>query len=602
MTAPLALALPFIEGETLSGYVSRNAKLHETKPRDFCSDLGMRWPFLCSGHDDQVEQLAWLTGEPLDLLRTWRTQKVGIGRYRVGQTIASTGVLRRTSVRLCPKCVSSALSEHGPSGVFQLLEWSVLCIKRCARHGCPLIILPSEGHSHAIYDFVSRVLERQDEVQRAAEASEMLHATRFETYVRHRIWHGPADDWLRDFDLTLVHRASMSLGAALCGVKDEHLKHVPDAEMRGFCQVGFERLVGGPDAYGEALRDLHRQSSAHRPTFTADMGPHYHWLREVQTEPAIQQMLDVTRKFVFDAYPTPAEKKVFGKTPNRRVWLTMDEARNRTGFGVVFLKQLLGHLDGSSEAEALKRTEVHVHEVLKVRAYMQGLINLKEAASQLGILPEQVKGLQNRGVLQIIRITSSLRYLSREEVAELTSEVAALPTASAGRSVAPLKEFCRAKGVPLTRVIGLWRRGEMDGKIFRGDGRGVQAIEVDWEAFCDRAPVQLGQDLTLPEAARYLKISVISIRHLRDHGYLTQIQRRNPDTNHLKNYLSEASIQEFERTYVTLGQMASLLKVAPIHLARQLDRDDVLPIICGKVQVRVYERKSVGWGLENDAR
>lgn len=198
MTAPLARALPFIEGETLSGYVSRNARLHEATPRDFCSDLGMRWPFLCSGHDDQVEQLAWLTGEPLDIFRTWRTQKVGIGRYRVGQAIASTGVLRRTAVRLCPKCVSSALSEHGPSGVFQLLEWSVLCIERCARHGCPLIILPSEGHSHSIYDFVSRVLERQDEVQRAAEANELLQATRFETYVRHRIWYGPADDWLQD--------------------------------------------------------------------------------------------------------------------------------------------------------------------------------------------------------------------------------------------------------------------------------------------------------------------------------------------------------------------------------------------------------------------
>lgn len=105
-------------------------------------------------------------------------------------------------------------------------------------------------------------------------------------------------------------------------------------------------------------------------------------------------------------------------------------------------------------------------------ACMQGLIKINEAASQLGILPEQVKGLQNRGVLQTVRITSSLRYLSRQEVTELISEVAALPAASAGRAVAPLKEFCRAKGVPLTRVIDLWRRGEMDGKLCHGDGQG----------------------------------------------------------------------------------------------------------------------------------
>ncbi len=596
MTAPLVQALSFIEGETLSGYVSRNAKLHETTPRDFCSDLGMRWPFLCSGYDDQIEQLAWLTGEPLNMLRNWRTQKVGIGRYKVGQAIASTGVLRRTAVRLCPKCVSSALSEHGPHGVFQFLEWSVLCIERCTQHGCPLIILPSEGHSHATYDFVSRVLEYQDEIARAAESSEVLLETSFENYVRQRIWFGPIDDWLQDFDLTLVHRASMSLGAALCGIREKHLKHIPDAEMRNFCQVGFERLVGGPDAYDKALRDLHRQSTADGPSYTIDMGPHYHWLREVQAEPAINELIDVTRKFVFETYPTPSGKKVFGQSPERRVWLTMDEARKRTGCGVVFLKKLLGHLDGSSEAEALKRTEVHVKDVPRVRDYMNRLINLKDAASQLGILPQQVKGLQNRGVLGTVKITSSLRYLSREEIAELITQLENLPETLVGRSVAPLKEFCRAKGIPLTRVIDLWRRGELDGKICRGNGKGLQAIEVDWDALCDKMKVQLDQDLTLPETASYLKISVISIRHLRDHGYLTQIQRRNPDTNHLKSYLSQSSIQEFERNYITLGQMASRQKVASIHLARQLDRDDIHPIICGKEQVRVYDRKSVGWG------
>lgn len=293
-------------------------------------------------------------------------------------------------------------------------------------------------------------------------------------------------------------------------------------------------------------------------------------------------------------------KKVFGQSPERRVWLTMDEARKRTGCGVVFLKKLLGHLDGSSEAEALKRTEVHVNDVPRVRDYMSRLINLKDAALQLGILPQQVKGLQNRGVLGTVKITSSLRYLSREEIAELITQLDNLPDTLAGISVAPLKEFCRAKGIPLTRVIDLWRRSEMDGKICRGNGKGLQAIEVDWDALCDKMKVRLDQDLTLPEAASYLKISVISIRHLRDHGYLMQIQRRNPDTNHLKHYLSKASIQEFERTYITLGQMASRQKVAPIHLARQLDRDDIHPIICGKEQVRVYDRKSVGGWEKRD--
>jgi len=77
MTTPLIQALPLIEGEMISGYVSRNAQLFETTSRVLCSDLGMRWTFLCSGYDDQIEQLAWFTGESLEMLRNWRTQKVG---------------------------------------------------------------------------------------------------------------------------------------------------------------------------------------------------------------------------------------------------------------------------------------------------------------------------------------------------------------------------------------------------------------------------------------------------------------------------------------------------------------------------------------------
>lgn len=97
----------------------------------------------------------------------------------------------------------------------------------------------------------------------------------------------------------------------------------------------------------------------------------------------------------------------------------------------------------------------------------------------------------------------------------------------------------------------------------------------------------------LPETASYLKIGLGSIRRLRDHGYLCQVQRRNPDTNHRKSYISRVSIAGFEATYVTLGQLAALGNVAPIHLARRLDRDDVRPLSCGGKLVRVYKRRDV---------
>lgn len=595
MTAPLVRALPFIEGETLSGYVSRLAQLYQTTPRELCSDLGNRWPYLCSGREDQLWHIAWLTGHDYSTLKLWSATKLSVGRYRVGNTVSSTGVFRRTASRCCPRCVFEAQEQSGAQGIFELLEWKVLSLHRCEKHGVPLLTLPSARHSHEAYDFVAQALTHWALIEEAADNGATLPKTQFESYIRERIRNGPQDDWLVGLDLTNLYGACLNLGAALEGFKAGTLNDVDGAKAHELSEIGHQYLATGPSGLKRALTKLRDSSRSERPYFSADFGPFYHWLRVVWDEDALAQITVTTREFVFSAYPVPLDKEVFGEKPKRQIWLTMQEARKRSGFGAVFLKHLLGHMQGVSEEEALRRTDVHVKEIERAKAFWDTLMNLNEAAALLNILPQQVKALQNRNVLSAVRITSSLRYLLRAEVLELLAKINALPVSLPEKSVLPLKEFCRTKGTHLARVIKLWEQGELEGKVCRGDGDGLQAIEVDLDAFCDKAMVQLDRDLTLPETASYLKISVISIRHLRDHGYLTQIQRRNPDTNHLKNYLSQSSIQEFERNYITLGQMASRQKVASIHLARQLDRDDIHPIICGKEQVRVYDRKSIGW-------
>jgi len=593
VSAPLTLALPLIEGETPSGYVSRSAKLYETTPRDFCSDLGMRWPFLCSGRDDQLERLSWLIDEDLEKLRASRTQKIRTGHYQVGQAVATTGVLRRTAVRLCPRCVTTALAGGGPSAIFQRLEWSVLSLPICETHGCALITLPSSSDTHTTYDFVSRVLEQIDRVQQACEQAKTYSPTDFEKYSSQRIWRGPQDDWLRGFDMNQLYRGCLTLGAALRGSKSETVTGLSIDEERDLCQLGFESLSAGPDGYQSALKRCHRQSTAERPYYTADMGPFYHWLRETHKAPALRALVDATCQHVFETYPTPLDKGVFGQRPKRETWLTMDEARKRSHFGATFLKQLLGHMDGLPEEEALKRTDVHIDEIGKAQAYWATLINLKDTAKALGILPTQVKALQNRGVLDTVKVTSSLRYLAREQVSGLLADVENLPENLNCGSVVPLKEFCRAKGVHLARIVDMWACGDLQGKACRGHGEGLQALEVDWDALWEKELISLTGDLQLPDVASYLKISVISVRHLRDSGYLTQVRKRNPDTNHQKNYITQKSIQEFENRYVTLGQLAAQQRVASIHLARRLDHDHVPTVSCGGKLVRVYEKCDV---------
>ena len=212
---PLVRTLLLFEGETQTSYVSRLAAYHGTSPRDFSSDLGMRWPSICSGRDNHLAQLARLTGASFDQLKFWSPVKMTIGRYKVGATVSSVGAFRRTAIRVCPLCALEAGGRDGPSGFFQLLEWSVTCLHRCATHGVALCTLPAAPTSHETYDVVGQLSRHITIVNEAAARAQVFESNGFETYVRHRVYQGSQDDWLRTLDLTHLHRACLTLGAMI---------------------------------------------------------------------------------------------------------------------------------------------------------------------------------------------------------------------------------------------------------------------------------------------------------------------------------------------------------------------------------------------------
>ncbi|MES0827469.1 hypothetical protein [Ruegeria sp. SCP11] len=453
--------------------------------------------------------------------------------------------------------------------------------------------LPPAGHSHEAYDFASQALRHWSFIEATASEGTVLPPTRYESYVRDRIRKGEQDDWLRDLGLTALNGACLSLGAAIDGCRGKIANSLVEPEAHQLAELGFSYLAGGPDRLSRALHLLHEESKSDRPYFSTDLGPFYDWLHEVQDDPTLRDILTKTRDHIFETYPVPLDKDVLGQTPPREIWLTIEEARKRSGFGAVFLKKLLGHLEGISPDEAMKRTDIRVSELSRVLSFWSGLMNLSQAANELSIRPEQVKALMRLGVLAQVQLTSALRYARREEVHTLLQRIESLPDAPDEDGFMPLRAFCRSKGTPLVQVVADLMSGALDGQLRRGKGTGVHAIEVCDQALAVRDELHLDRDLTLAEAAKFLRISIISIRKLRDAGYLVAINKLNPDTNHIKTFVTRESIAAFQAHYATLGQVASHRKVAPIHLARQLDRAEVEPVSCNGDLVRVYEKQAV---------
>ncbi|MFP7675807.1 TniQ family protein [Marivita sp. S0852] len=590
----LGLTVTPFAGETPASIVSRIAARNWIAPRDLCSDLGLRWPFLCTGYPEQLSYLADVTGLSLAQLDRWNPEKIGIGRYRVGRTRSSTGVFRRTATRVCPTCTEEALTQEGVHGAHQRLEWNVMCLHGCERHKVALVELPRAGTSHETYDIAAQIARHSDVVKKAADAPPIYAPTAFEGYVRTRINYGPQADWLDGLELSQLHGACLSLGATICGMSLANFADVEPELTRQFCDEGLGVLSTGPGSLMACMEGLKSRSGARRPYFSTDLGTFYVWLRSAHGEAEVQPIVDCVHAFAVRNYTMKSKKRVLGRTVPAVKRISFETAREQSGLGVGFLKRQIAHVDNLSEAQSAALTETTPDQLSRAINFWGGLRNLKSAAVALNVRPTQVKGLIEKGILRSTRFGTALRYVFAEDVGRLLSEAAALPELPDVGAFLPLRDHCRNHRIGLVRLITHWQEGKVGGFARSADVTGLQAISVpqDVDVGARDTPIAT-RDLTPLEAAAYLKIGVGAIRALRDAGYLGHAKRLNADTNHRHSLITGSSIRAFEARFVTLGQLATSAQVAPMHLARQLDREGAPTVTCGGRHVRAYERSQV---------
>ena len=322
-------------------------------------------------------------------------------------------------------------------------------------------------------------------------------------------------------------------------------------------------------------------------------GVFYAWLQSTHNNPAVVDIADSARAYVFEKYPITNTRDILGHPVEFVSCVTFDEARKRIGLSGSFIKRLLCHLEGKPFDKTQTITEIGVSDLRRVQEYWNELCNLEEASRMLALKPTQVKALIKLGVFNAFQFGSALRYLRRSEIKSCLADIDQLPSIGGEAGFMPLKDFCRLKGVPISKILAEWHLGRINSFLRRTEGSGLHQIAVSSDIVFAKLAIELKSDLSLRETASYLRISVISIRKLRDEGLLQQIKKRNPNTNHQRSYISRDSILHFEKRFATLGQLSERFDVAPIHLARKFDRDGISPAMSACGNVRVFERDQI---------
>lgn len=587
----LGLRLPYIDGEMPSSFVSRLARLHGSNPRDFCSDMGLRWPDICSGHSDQLSLLAKLADVSTDELIFWSAPLTSPCRYRIGAELASTGAFRRAVTRICPTCVIEAESSGLKLGPFQRLEWLVLSIQVCERHGTPLLRLPNSTYAHYTYDLLAQIDRHRPMIAKASEKAKRLPLTALEQHVLQRIRGQGADDWLAGLELQQLHRACQTLGSALLFGSARRSAALEWSENRAALSEGYDVLQGGPAVLWQAFLRLKAAHQTERPYFSTDMGDFYTWLKEEVDAPNLAELRSVVRSFISENYPLQADHIILGEAIGSVSRLTFDEARHVSGIARARMAKTLAHLRPKGRSTSPVITDVSRHDVMLVEEFWAGLSNLKDAADILGVHPAQMKRLINGGILDAVRMGSALRYVTKASIAQLLRLIAALPVEQENSVLIPIAEFSQSRCVSMAVVLGAIKRKEIH-SVYRVEAaHGIRSILIDDAEMPIRKRRRYPEDMSIAEAAEHLRIGAASIRILRDGGFLVQVHRRNPDTNHMRAFITRESMACFEGEYETLGQIAERQCCRAMHLATRLDAEGVEPLYLKGSLVRAYLRQ-----------
>ncbi|WP_147126046.1 TniQ family protein [Shimia ponticola] len=589
MAREFALALDLKEMETPASFAARLARRNGLIPREFCTDLGMRWPDVCSAHPDGLKRLAQLSGANLDALMLTAAPQESNLRFSVGHSQATSGTFRRTVNRVCPRCMTAAIQREGDTGPFQRLEWLLLPLHVCREHHVPLIELKRSSYTHSTLDIVAQTFAQIDHIKAAADEDALTPPMAFEEYLCNRVNHSPAGDWLDGWTLTEIETGSVALGIQMLFPTRRHVSRLTQNERLTAADAGITALAGGPDTLSETLGEMRLKMPVQdQRHYTKVLGMFYVWFRDHRKEPCLSAFREWVRSYLHQEYARRPSQSILGVQARRVGGFSLSEVKRSYGIDPSRVKAILDNLGRYGPDQLRSLVEITEEEAKEVARYWDGLQYPKHTAKALRIFPDQLKALIKNKTRSAVNLGATRQFVERSSVSALLEKLAAVEIGRAGRLHLPLKAHCRNNTVSLARVVAAWARGELTGVRVDPGQEGLQSLLIPRDAELDQQTQRLIGDLTLVEAARYLRTSSTTVLALRKAGLLQTVSCLNPETRFMKIYVAKTSIEAFQNHYTTLGQLARERGVAPIHLARKLDRMGIETIECCPTNVRVY--------------
>ncbi|MEO9824567.1 MAG: TniQ family protein [Paracoccaceae bacterium] len=601
MSIQHTLSFPIQQFETATSYVSRLALWCGLgSPSDLCLDWGFRWQDFVRGDDALFDKVARLGGACPFYLKRWAVRTTAPHRFAVSGQEGLKSSLIRTRLRVCPQCLVLDHEKGGQFAMYRRHYWQFASMRTCGQHRRPIITLPHEQHTILNYDFLGLVSTHWRNITDAANADAGQSGTDLEIYIMRRLDGEAVNPFLDAMPLYIATRLCEVLGFVMLYGPKRKISGGTGTELTLAGQAGFDALKAGEEGLLAALESLVAPAALRTVHHQADLGALFEWLRSSNLGEAFEPLRVMVRDFIFRTYPIQDGHTVLGKActaPSRytihSAWQSLGIQRKR--MNRILIDEGLASLDADENTVRLEGA-LGVADIAQIAARMQDRLVLQEVCNLLAIGPDIVHQLRDRAILA--PVTDALDQVPKYERTDVTKVLDRLSrrvtmTGTSHRRLVPILDAARRVRCPSADIIGFILDGRLQSLGHDVQGSGLSGFQI--------CLGELRALLTLPdlpgrpkgETSRLLRVTYPTVNHLISEGLLTIERARNPRSRQFIDAVTFDSIVAFEKSYVTLGQLAQHYKRASGPLGCHLEAKGVCPIETPATISWIYERRGL---------
>lgn len=600
MPLPFLIDLQPFETQTSFGSRLAAANLAEYA-QYFYTDVKIKFPALVRGETAQLNRLSELGDVDSKVLQSNAVcSGTGEGHTIGGQFFEKRTLLRSTQ-RVCPACITADIEAGGEFGAYGRNYWHMASVRTCVAHSRPLLGLDALKSPRNAHDFHGRIIDDFEMIASAEKTGARRSPTDLESYLVSRFQGRIEYNWLNSFSIQVASKTCEMLGAVMMRGPTVNLAAFQAEDWLAAGSTGFAVASQGEEAFRAALTDLQRRPGVPSGGPQAHWGRFYQWLSHSGKPQSYNKMLDLVRDHIISSYPIAADETVLGKKCTRRRVHSLASAQRETGLHPKRLRTLLieekflpaddgqiqhgamGFFDAIAADDFLREASASVGQPQAQKVFNMSRSQF-DVMRQWGFIVPVTVGARAKPRYSLIALKEFRHRLTRQ----------AVPVRHLGQSHADIQTAARKVVCSTGEIVTLIIEGQLDWIGFTNGQRTYRNLVVDVDEVMSKLHTTVVDGLTKKELKGLLGVNDCVIKWLCDSGYLPLRKSRSPISRKSQSVVRQEDLDNFNRRYVTLRNLARQSKFNSQRLKSMLKKASVEPLDRSNENGRnIYRRRDI---------